>query len=94
MRGACPGRARDGGWAHLKRADCRRTTRLIIYISLELEQEWQVCKIKAERRFFELSEGESGRMAAGTSKRTCHVPLSLLSAVCTCLAMRSYCVHT
>jgi hypothetical protein len=30
------GRA-TGGWAHLKRADCRRTARFIIEVSLELE---------------------------------------------------------
>ena len=31
------GELATGGWAHLKRVDCRRTARLIIEISLELE---------------------------------------------------------
>jgi hypothetical protein len=31
------GELATGGWAHLKRADCCRTVRLIIEVSLELE---------------------------------------------------------
>jgi hypothetical protein len=49
-----------GGWAHLKRADCRRTARLIVDVSLGLELEVAGGKNKVERRFFEPSKGESG----------------------------------
>ena len=49
-----------GGWAHLKRADCRRTARLIVDVSLELELGVAGGKNKVERRFFEPSKGESG----------------------------------
>jgi hypothetical protein len=33
---------------------------------------WSLVRIKAERRFFEPSKGESGMMVEGTTKRTCH----------------------
>jgi hypothetical protein len=53
--------------AHLKRADCRRTAKLII--ELLWNSNWaggrEKVSLEVVRRFFEPSEGESGRMAEG-----------------------------
>ena len=54
-----------GRGAHLNRAVCRRTARLII--DWNLNWKWRVGEIEAKRRFFELSKGESGRMAEETN---------------------------
>ena len=66
---------------HLKRADCRRTARLIIKFSLKLETgSGERANLKRQGRFFEPSEGESGRggWRQGTTRRTRHVPASPL----------------
>ena len=54
------GELASGGWAHLKRADCHWTARLIIEVSFGTLNEWWVGKIEAARRFFEPSKGEAG----------------------------------